>query len=224
MTLFRPTRARSRARGIVALAVAATFAFAGCTFAPQRYTNPEIRANALAPGELRDGGLAILTPSSVTGQEEDRQTLAFLFTEALQVARPDLRLVPLPAVLSSVNSAGLVDAYQHLFQDYRLTGVFDREGLSRLSDATGARYLGQLKLARFEQGAKSRFGLLGLSILQTQFAHMRLFFQIWDAKTGAVVWEGIDELTISVETSRERAVTLQAAAQEAATDLAKRLP
>jgi hypothetical protein len=224
MTVFRHTRARSRARGIVALAIAATFTIAGCTFAPQRYTNPEIRANALVPGELRDGGLAILTPSSVTGQEEDRQTLAFLFTEALQKARPDLRLVPLPAVLSSVNSAGLVDVYQHLFQDYRLTGVFDREGLSRLSDATGARYLGQLKLARFEQGAKSRFGVLGLSILQTQFAHMRLFFQIWDAKTGAVVWEGIDELTISVETSRERAVTLQAAAQEAATDLAKRLP
>ena len=224
MTLSRHARARFRARGIVVLAVTAVLILGGCTFAPQRYTNPEIRANSLAPGELRDGGLAILTPSSVTGQEEDRQTLAFLFTEALQAARPDLRLVPLPSVLSSVNTAGLVDAYQHLFQDYRLTGVFDRVELSRLSDATGARYLGQLKLARFEQGAKSRFGLLGLSILQTQYAHMRLFFQIWDARTGAVVWEGIDELTISVETSRERAVTLQAAAHEAATDLAKRLP
>jgi hypothetical protein len=195
-----------------------------CTFAPQRYTRPDIRANSLTEGALASGGLAILTPSTVTGQEEDRQTIAFLFTEALAAARPDLRLVPLPEVLSAVNAQGLVDSYQHLYDDYRLTGVFAREGLNRLSQATGTRYLGQLKLARFEQGAKGRWGLLGLSILQTQYAHMRLFFQIWDAGSGAVVWEGIDELTVSVETSRERAVTLQAVAKEAAADFSRHLP
>ncbi|MBK8019549.1 MAG: hypothetical protein JNL33_04595 [Betaproteobacteria bacterium] len=204
--------------------IAAALALDGCTFAPQRYTQPEIRANALAPGELSRGGLAILTPSTVTGQEEDRQTLALLFTESLSRTRPELRIVPLPEVLSAVNRNSLVDAYQHLYADYRLTGVFQRDVLARLGQATDTRYLGQLKLARLEQGAKGRFGLLGLSVLQTQYAHMRLFFQIWDAQTGAVIWEGIDELTISVETSRERAVTLRTIAEQAAADLAARLP
>ena len=195
-----------------------------CTFAPQHYSQPEIRADSLGKGELARGGLAILTPSAATGQEEDRQTLALLFTEALARARPDIAIVPLPDVLSAVNRHDLVARYQQLYYDYRLTGVFQQDVLQRLGEATGARYLGQIKLARFDQGAKSRFGLFGLSVLQTQFAHMRMFFQVWDAGTGAVVWEGIDELTVSVETSRERPVTLRAIAQEAARDFATRLP
>lgn len=211
----------ARRRACLALLAATLDA---CTFAPQRYTRPDIRANALAGGDLARGGLAILTPSTVTGQEEDRQTIALLFTEALAAERPDLRLVPLPDVLSAVNAHGLVASYQHLYEDYRVTGVFARDELSRLSQATGTRYVGQIKLARFEQGARGRWGLLGLSILQTQYAHMRLFFQIWDAGSGAIVWEGIDELTVSVETSRERAVTLQTVAREAAADFSRHLP
>jgi len=206
-------------------ALLATLASLGaCTFAPQHYSQPEIRADSLDKGELARGGLAILTPSAVTGQEEDRQTLALLFTEALSRARPDIAIVPLPDVLSAVNRHDLVARYQQLYYDYRLTGVFQQDVLERLGQATGARYLGQIKLARFDQGARSRFGLFGLSVLQTQFAHMRMFFQVWDARTGAVVWEGIDELTVSVETSRERPVTLRTIAQEAARDFATRLP
>ena len=195
-----------------------------CTFAPQHYSQPEIRADSLEKGALARGGLAILTPSAVTGQEEDRQTLALLFTEALANARPDITIVPLPDVLSAVNRHDLVAGYQQFYNDYRLTGVFQQDVLERLGEVTGARYLGQIKLARFDQGARNRFGLFGLSVLQTQFAHMRMFFQLWDASTGAVVWEGIDELTVSVETSRERPVTLRAVAREAARDFASRLP
>lgn len=195
-----------------------------CTFAPQHYSLPEVRANRIEPGALARDGLAFLTPSTVTGQEEDRQTLALLFTTTLAQARTDLRLVPLPEVLSAINANGLAEPYQRLYEGYRLTGVFDRDTLHRIAHASGTRFLAQLKLAHFEQGAKSRFGLLGLSVLQTQYAHMRLFLQIWDADSGAVAWEGIDELTVSVETSRERAVTLRALAENAARDLGKRLP
>ncbi|MFO1318334.1 MAG: hypothetical protein U1F52_01850 [Burkholderiales bacterium] len=195
-----------------------------CTFAPQHYSLPEVRANRIDPGALARDGLAFLTPSTVTGQEEDRQTLALLFTSRLAEARRDLRLVPLPEVLSLLNADGLTGDYQGLYERYRLTGVFDRETLHRISHVTATRFLAQLKLAHFEQGSKSRLGILGLSILQTQYAHMRLFLQIWDAHAGAVAWEGIDELTVSVETSRERAVTLRAIAEHAARDFATRLP
>lgn len=206
-----------------ALLLATTFA-TGCTFAPQRYLAPEVRVSTLGQGELARTGVALLTPSSATGQEEDRQTLALLFTEGLASARPDLRVVPLPEVLSAVNRAGLLDEYRHLYEDYRLTGVFDAAILAKVASATGVRYLAQLKLARFEQGAKGRFGILGLSLLQTQYAHLRVFLQVWDSRTGSVAWEGIEEVTVSVETSRERAVTLHAVAAEAARDLAKRIP
>lgn len=207
-------------------AIPATLAstLVACTFAPQHYSLPEVRSNRIEPGALARDGLAFLTPSTVTGQEEDRQTLALLFTTTLAQARTDLRLVPLPEVLSAINANGLAEPYQRLYEGYRLTGVFDRDTLHRIALVSGTRFVAQLKLAHFEQGAKSRFGLLGLSVLQTQYAHMRLFLQIWDADNGAVAWEGIDELTVSVETSRERAVTLRALAEHAARDLGKRLP
>lgn len=197
---------------------------AGCTGVIQRYSTPETRINTLRNGDLKSGGLAFLTPSTVTGQEEDRQTLALLFTEALAKERPDLRLIPLPEVLSAVNRAHLIDDYQHMYADYRLTGVFNRAILHQVAEATGARYLAQLKLARFEQGAKSRFGIFGLNVSQTQYAIMRMFLQIWDSEDGSVAWEGIDELSYSFETTRESTVTMRMAAQEAARDLGPRLP
>ncbi|MBX9630863.1 MAG: hypothetical protein K2X67_10110 [Burkholderiales bacterium] len=203
---------------------AAALMLAGCTGVIQRYSTPETRINTLRNGDLKSGGLAFLTPSTVTGQEEDRQTLALLFTEALAKERPDLRLIPLPEVLSAVNRAHLIDDYQHMYADYRLTGVFNRAILHQVAEATGARYLAQLKLARFEQGAKSRFGIFGLNVSQTQYAIMRMFLQIWDSEDGSVAWEGIDELSYSFETTRESTVTMRMAAQEAARDLGPRLP
>lgn len=207
-----------------ALLATAALTLAGCTGVTQRYSTPETRINTLRKGDLQTGGLAFLTPSTVTGQEEDRQTLALLFTEALAKERPDLRLVPLPELLSAVNRAQLIDDYQHMYADYRLTGVFNREILQRVAEATGTRYLAQIKLARFEQGAKSRFGIFGLNVSQTQYAIMRMFLQIWDSEDGSVAWEGIDELSYSFETTRESTVTMRMAAQEAAKDLGPRLP
>ena len=212
----------SRRRSLTALLVAGLSG--GCSFAPQRYAHTEVRADSLQPGLLARDGIAFLTPSTVTGQEEDRQTLALLFTQGLAGMRPELRIVALPEVLTAVNRHGLTDLYRTMFADYAITGVFRRDGLAQLATATKTRFVAQLKLARFEQGARSRLGLLGLSLLQTQFAHMRVFFQVWDCQDGAVVWEGIDEITLSVETSRERAVTLRALALEAARDFAARLP
>lgn len=213
---------KSSRRG--ALIALTAFALAGCTGVIQRYSTPETRVNTLRPGDLKAGGLAFLTPSTVTGQEEDRQTLALLFTEALAAERKELRLVPLPEVLSAVNRAHLVDDYQHMYADYRHTGVFNKEILQRVAEATGARYLAQLKLARFEQGAKGRFGLFGLNVTQTQYANLRMFLQIWDSEDGSVAWEGIDELSYSFETTRESTVTMRTAAREAAKDLGQRMP
>jgi hypothetical protein len=51
---------------------------------------------SLNKGELEAHGLAFITPSTVTGQEEDKQTLAFIFAEVMNKERPDIHTVPLP--------------------------------------------------------------------------------------------------------------------------------
>jgi hypothetical protein len=204
--------------------LAALVLLAACESAPQIYSNPKHETLQLTQAELREGGLAFLTPSTVTGQEEDKQTLAYVFATTLQEERPDLRFVPLARTISAVNQAGLAETYRRMYHDYRDTGVFETAMMQRVAQAAGVRYLGQLKLARMEQSSRGRFGMLGLSLLNTQYAYMRVFFQVWDSRNGAIVWEGIDEVTLAMDTGKELPMSFQSVAGQAAKDLVQRLP
>jgi len=202
----------------------AALALAACESAPQIYSNPKHEILQLSQAELREGGLAFLTPSTVTGQEEDKQTLAYVFATTLQSERPDIRFVPLSSTISAVNRAGLADTYRKMYADYSDTGVFEAGMMQRVAQAAGVRYLGQLKLARMDQSSRGRFGVFGLSLLNTQYAYMRVFFQVWDSRDGTIVWEGIDEVTLAVDTGKELPMGFQMVAEQAAKNLVARLP
>jgi hypothetical protein len=206
------------------LPLAAAAALCACETTPQVYSAPKSTILQLAKEDLRGGGLAFLTPSTVTGQEEDKQTLAYVFSSTLESERPDIKFVPLSRTISAVNRAGLAETYRRMYVDYRDTGLFDAAMMRRVADATGVRYLGQLKLARMEQSSRSRFGLLGLSLLNTQYANMRVFFQVWDSRDGTIVWEGIDEVTLAMDTGKELPMSFQSVAEQAAKNLVQRLP
>jgi len=169
-------------------------------------------------------GIAFITPSSVTGQEEDRQALAFTFTEVLQGKRPELRVLNLPQTLSAINRAGITEDYRKMADDYRATGIFARDTLRELAKAAGVRYVAQLKLADFRQESRERWGILGLRVFETKRASLRLFLQIWDSEDGSVAWEGTEELTFSFDSMSERTVTFRRAVEQAAGELISRLP
>ncbi len=190
----------------------------------QNIPTTQVLAINLRSEDFRAGGLALITPSSATGQEEDKQALALSFTEVLQKIRPDLRIVPLPQTLSAVNRNGLATQYRQMFEDYRLAGIFDREALQKVAQVTGTRYLAQLKLGAFRQESKSRFGMLGLRVLETKTSTIRLFLQIWDSQDGSVAWEGAQESTLSHESLAEEYVSMKSIVQESARDLVAHLP
>jgi hypothetical protein len=179
---------------------------------------------SLEPGQLEAHGLAFITPSTVTGQEEDKQTLASIFAEVLEAGRPGIQVVSLPKTLSAVNMAGIADKYTRMYIDYRDTGIFKRELLNDVGKVTGVRYLAQLKLSNFEQFSKGRFSALGLRMFQTNQANIRLFLQIWDSQRGTIAWEGTDEVNYSWETSTEKPVTFRVIVEETAGNLIGRLP
>jgi hypothetical protein len=191
----------------------------------QQYSpTTQVLAIQLSPEELRRTGIAFITPSSVTGQEEDRQAVALAFVGILRQARPDLRVVPLPETLSAVNRMGLTGEYRRMFEDYRLTGIFDRESLRKVAEVTGTRYLAQLKLGAFRQESKGRFGMMGLRLLETKTSTIRVFLQIWDSHDGTIAWEGSQESTVSHESLAEEYVPLKSVVEESARDLVARLP
>ena len=208
---------------IMRLPLATLFLLAACT-APQMRSMVQVHPIELQRADFRGAGIAFFTPSSVTGQEEDRQALAFTFTEVLQRSRPELRVVPLPESLSAINRAGLSEIYGKMVNDYRTTGIFPRDQLRQVAAAADARYVAQLKLAGFRQDSKERFGLFGLRLFETKVTTMRLFLQIWDANNASVVWEGTEELTYSYDSAAEMTITFRGAVEQAGQELINRLP
>ncbi len=179
---------------------------------------------SLEPGQLEAHGIAFITPSTVTGQEEDKQTLASIFTDVLEAERPAIPVVSLPKTLSAINAAGIADEYKQMYMDYHYTGIFKRDLLSTVGKVAGVRYLAQLKLSNFEQRSKGRFSALGLRMFQTNQANIRLFLQIWDSQLGTIAWEGTDEVNYSWETSTEKPVTFRVIVEETAGNLVDKLP
>ena len=197
---------------------------AGCTTPPTYYSTVDQQDLTLKAGDLESGGIAFITPATVTTQEQEKQAVALAYAEVLRRERPAVKVVTLPETLSAVNKAALVDAYRRMYEDYRETALFPAEALQRVSAATGARYLGQLKLQGFSQGSKSRFGVLGLRVSETLYGDLRLYFQVWDGRDGTIAWEGMQELRIALDSTSDEPVTLRDLIERSAHDLVARLP
>jgi hypothetical protein len=206
-----------------AAAVLAALLLGGC-FGTQVHPTAHERVISLRAGDLETGRLAFITPSTVTGQEQEKQAVALIFAEVLKRERPRIAVVGLAETLGAINRAGLAEDYKRMYDDYRDTGLFERGMLGKIGAATGSRYLAQLKLQQFSQGDKERFGALGFRIVETRFANVRLFFQIWDARDGTIAWEGLQEMLYAQDKIDEQPVTLQTVIDRTARDLVARLP
>ena len=179
---------------------------------------------SLRKGDLEASGIAFITPSTITGQEQEKQAVALTVANVLKGERPALRVITLAETLGAINGAGLSDAYKRMYDDYRDTGLFSGEVLKRVGAATGTRYIAQLKLQGFKQDSKNRWGTLGLRIIDTHIGDVRLLFQIWDASNGTIAWEGIQEMRISRDSWTDEPVMLRVLLERAASELIARLP
>ena len=204
-------------------AAAAAMLLTGC-FTAQIHPTVRERNMSLLPGDLEAHGIAFITPSAATGQEEEKQAVALVFAETLSEERKVIRVLPLAQTLGVINKAGLAEVYKRMYNDYRDTGLFERNVLREIGKATGTRYLAQIKVQGFGQGAKERFGILGLRIVETKSATVRLFFQIWDSRNGTVAWEATEELHYAYDTLTEEQLTLPTVVGQAAQDLIAKLP
>jgi len=178
----------------------------------------------LKKGDLHNDGVAIITPSTVTGQEQDKQALAMGFAATLKAHRPEVPVRMLSETLGAINRNGLAARYKTMFDDYRDTGIFSRDTLKEISQVTDTRYLVQLKLANFRQSSSGRFSVLGLRLVKTEEINIRLFLSIWDGSDGSIAWEGMQELNYAYDTFKEKPVTFKQAVEEASMQLIREIP
>ncbi|MES9845658.1 MAG: hypothetical protein ABW162_05530 [Candidatus Sedimenticola sp. PURPLELP] len=210
--------------GIVLLIMlTVTICLGGCS-TTQVHSSSKQQVINLEPGDLGRHGIAFLTPSTITGKEEDKQVFALVFTEALAEERPDIPFRSLPQTLSAINQAGLAKAYKQMVIDYRDTGIFIKQTLGEIGQVTGVRYVAQLKLSDFLQYSKGRFSAMGIRLLETKQAHVRVFLQIWDVQTGAIAWESVEELNFAYDTGTEDPVSFNLVVKKAAVNMIGKLP
>ena len=219
MDIYKKILSRSLRFGLIILA---GMLQAACSH--QVYTSEEHRAFNLTADDLFEKGIAFTTPTSITGREQDRQSLALTFAEVLREKRPDIHVVSLPETLSAINKASLLDEYMQMYENYEQTGIFDYASLKKISEVTGTRYIAQLNLSGFDQGEKGRFGIFGFRVLETKRANLRVFLQIWDTQEGMIAWEGYEEMNYSTETYTERGITFYDIARQIAENMVARIP
>jgi hypothetical protein len=207
----------------LAFAASCLVALAGCT-SVQVLPSSSTRTINLAAGALEAHGIAFITPSTTTGREEEKQAVAHVFGEAIKRERANVKVVALPETLSAVNKANMAEPYKRMYEEQRDTGLFQRSMLQRVGELTGSRYIAQIQLQEFSEGAKERFGIFGLRIVETRYARTRLFLTIWNSTDGSIAWEGMEELTYAHERVSEEPVTFQKAVDQAAKHLIARLP
>ena len=196
---------------------------AGCG-GPWIYSSGHHEALTMTNGLLQENRLAFITPSTITGKEQDKQPLVLAFIEELEAIRPDVRYLTLAETLGQINRAGLSEDYVTMYNEYQSTGIFKRETLHKIGRIAGARYIAQLKLAEFEQETAGRWGILGLRMTETKRARIRLFLQIWDSKDGSIAWEGVHELNYADDTFSEKTPSFREVVRQTARKLVMLLP
>ncbi|GGO85789.1 hypothetical protein GCM10011348_35150 [Marinobacterium nitratireducens] len=223
MELPRPAHPDTLHRAALLVMLATAVLLGGCGF-NQNYSSAQHNDISLSADALSRDGVAFISPSTTTGQEEDKQTLALVFARTLVSKRPDIRVVSLPETLGAVNRAGLAREYNRMFEDYGHSGILSRDTLQKIGKAANARYLVQLNLGGFSQESRGRFSMLGFRVYQTTRANIRLYVQVWDTLDGSIAWEGVEELNLAQETGKEKSITFTSVVEATAENLIALLP
>jgi hypothetical protein len=97
--------------------------------------------------------------------------------------------------VSALNEQGLASEYAELIAGFNRSGILERDRLGRIGSALGCRYVLLPGLAAFDHILVDKFEIWGIKVVRNRIAVLRLWLQLWDARTGRIVWESTGEVT-----------------------------
>jgi len=172
--------------------------------------SPSLDIAALACAPVATLGVAV--PGSIQGLS---LTVSHALSTALTQASPPIRAIPMLEALNRLTDQGLAGEYAELLASYGRGGIPDRARLERIGAALGSRYVLQPGLAEFSQTVLDKFEFTGLKIVRTRVSTLRLWLQLWDARTGHLLSESTGEVTVATPVvATESTVSLDDIAQE----------
>jgi hypothetical protein len=196
--------------------VAAVFLI-GCTplYMWDINTTSTARPPSFDVGELAHQPVAtpgLVAPAALQGFST---TLSHALVAALAAVSPPIRAIPAYEIANALNDQGLTTEYADLLAGFSRTGVMDRERLQRIGSALGFRYVLLPGLAQFEQVILDRFEIAGVKVIRTRVTVLRVWLQLWDARTGHILWESAGDVATASEVVRhDRIVPVEAIAQK----------
>lgn len=161
-------------------------------------------STALAPssGPVNHGRetVAVLTPlsSSLRGNEAG---LGQYLGDVIRQVAPTWTVIDERQALNLINKHGLSGEYAQMRSDAEQSHILNRTVLQKIGEVLGARYVFQPRLAYFSQTMTDRWSLAFIDVLisQTRSALMRLSLQLWDAKSGELIWSSMAETSLQSE-------------------------
>jgi hypothetical protein len=127
--------------------------------------------------------------------------LDFMLSEIMHKVAPQMHIVSPQRSISQINQQGLTTEYMQMRADAEQSHILNRETLKKIGTAIGARFVFQPRLAAFTQTMYDRwtFPGFGVVISQTRQSNLRMSVQLWDAKTGELLWASMAEGTMQSE-------------------------
>lgn len=161
------------------------------------------KAASFDPSTLKQEQVAVLNAVVGFGLEGYAHQVSRSLSTALSQPHVPIKSLTAHDTLNRLNREGLTGEYAEMVSHYVRTGILNRAGLENIGRALHVAYVFQPSLASFSQSVSGRFSFLGLRLLQTRITTIRLTLQLWDTRTGEIVWESSGEATLAAEDVRE---------------------
>ena len=179
----------------------------------QAETSLVSKASSFAPSALERERVAVLTAVVSFGAEGYSHQVSRSLGTALEQSNRQIKVVPPYETLSLINEAGLAEEYEELVSGYSRSGILHEPLLEKIGRGLDAKYVFQPTLVMFFQSTSGRLSFFGLRLSQTRISILRLTMQLWETRTGKILWESTGEGTLADEDIRESRIPFEAIAQ-----------
>ena len=139
-----------------------------------------------------------LAPPRLLGSETGLDTI---LAQVLKTVSPSLKVITQQEAASLINKKDLATEYTRMRNDALQSHLLDGGSLKKLGTAIGTRYVFQPKLIEFMQIMKDRWEMppIALKVSRIRSSIMRLSLQLWDTRTGELLWTSMAEASLESE-------------------------
>lgn len=145
--------------------------------------------------ELARAPVGVFLPVAPGNLQGFGPTLSHALSGALEDVKPPIRAIAAADVLNRLTDQGLTAEYADVRAGFARDGMLDRRRLQRIGSKLGVHYVLLPGLAQFDEEILDKYEAAGIKLLRNRVTTLRIWLQLWDTRSGHIVWEASGEVT-----------------------------